>query len=234
MPRTAPAPFETIADLLERLGDVAPHRVLLKPTPGTATERDLVRLHGRTDRLYELVEGTLVEKVMGLPEAFLAGDVLHLLASFVYQHKLGEVAGADASWRLMPGLVRLPDVCFISRERLPNGERPREQVSGPAPDLAVEVLSPSNTKGEMKRKLKEYFLSGTRLVWFVNVRKFTVEVFTAPDQSILLTENDVLDGADVLPGLSLPVREVFARVPRPLPKPARGKGRKPANGKSKP
>jgi Uma2 family endonuclease len=95
-----------------------------------------------------------------------------------------------------------------------------------APDLAIEVLSESNTEGEMKRKLKEYFLAGTRAVWFVDPAKRTVQVFSAPDQSVLHTQDDVLDGGAVLPGLSLAVRDVFADVARPLPKPKRGKGRK--------
>ncbi len=234
MPRTAPAPFETIADVLDRLGGVAPERVRFQPTPGTATERYLIRLQGRTDRLYELVEGTLVEKVMGYPESSLTMHLSRLLGNFIDAHKLGNLAGPDGTMRLMPGLVRGPDISFVSRDRFPNRQAPLTPIAGFGPDLAVEVLSPSNTEGEMQRKLKEYFLSGARLVWFVDPRKLTVEVFTAPDQSVLLTEDHLLGGGDVLPGLSLPVREVFVNVPRPVPKPARGKGRKPANGKSKP
>jgi Uma2 family endonuclease len=207
------APFESIADLLERLGGISPKRVVLKPPPGKATEKDLLRLSARTDRLFELVDGTLVEKVMGYGEGGLAMDIGRLLGKFLDQHDLGDLVGADAAMRLMAGLVRIPDVSFIRWEKLPNRERPSEAIPDLAPDLAIEVLSEGNTPGEMKLKLKEYFLSDVSLVWFVDPRKRTVEVFTAPDKSTILFEDQTLDGGSVLPGLNLPVRDVFARVP---------------------
>jgi Uma2 family endonuclease len=233
MSRTATQRFETAADLFERLGNIAPERVRMQPLPGTATEKDLIRFNDRTDRLYELVDGTLVEKVMGYPESLLAVDIIQLLGPHVRQHDLGALAGADGGMRLMAGLVRLPDVSFLARARFPDGHRPTEPVAGLAPDLAIEVLSAGNTPGEMARKLKEYFLSGVRVVWFVDMRKFTVEVFTAPDQSTLLGEDEVIDGGDVLPGLALPVREVFAQVPHVEAKrAARSSG--PRRGRRKP
>jgi Uma2 family endonuclease len=78
----------------------------------------------------------------------------------------------------------------------------------------------------MQRKLKEYFLAGVTLVWFVDPSKRTVEVFTAPDASTVFTEDQTLDGGDVLPGLRLPVRDVFIRVPRSAGKSARKKKQK--------
>ena len=80
------------------------------------------------------------------------------------------------------------------------------------PDLAVEVLSVGNTPAEMKRKRKEYFFSGVRLVWLVDPAARTIEVFTSPDQHLTLREEQALDGGDVLPGFSVPVREIFART----------------------
>jgi Uma2 family endonuclease len=224
MARATTVRFETMGELLEQLGDISPQRVRLDPAPGKATERDLIRLHERTDRLYELVEGTLVEKVMGYSEGGLAADLIRLLGKFLDQHNLGDLVGADATLRLMPGLVRIPDVSFVSWDRLPNRQRPHEPIADLAPDLAIEVLSKGNTPREMERKLKEYFLSNVRCVWFVDLRKFTIEVFTAPDRSVVLTEEQTLDGGEVLPGLSLPLREVFARCPRPPKKQSRKKG----------
>jgi Uma2 family endonuclease len=95
--------------------------------------------------------------------------------------------------------------------------------------LAVEVLSPGNTKREMDLKVREYFFSGVRQVWLVDGKKRCVHVDTAPDKSKLLTEDQVLDGGDVLPGLHLSLRKVFARVPRtPLQRsPSRGKNKPP-------
>jgi Uma2 family endonuclease len=205
--------FETLADVLERLGGINPRRVRLHPTPGKATERDVLNIHARTDRLYELVDGVLVEKVMGYPEAMLTVWLAHLLQGFLDTHDLGILAGADGTVRLMQGLVRIPDLSFISWDRLPGRKIPAEPIPQLAPDLAIEVLSKGNTKKEMQRKLREYFLTGVRRVWFVDPKRRTVEVFTAPDQSVLLTEDQTLDGGDVLPGLVLPVCKIFARLP---------------------
>jgi Uma2 family endonuclease len=222
----AVASWETIKELLEQLGGISPDRVRMDPLPGTATEEDLIRLNSRTDRLYELVDGTLVEKAMGYAEGFLAADLIALLRPMMDKNNLADVGGDGSTMRLLSKLVRIPDVAVIRWDRYPNGERPTEPVPELAPDLAVEVLSESNTAGEMQRKLKEYFLADVSLVWFVDPRKRTVEVFTAPDESTVFTEDDVLDGGDVLPGLSLPVRDVFARTPRAKPTGPRKRRRK--------
>jgi Uma2 family endonuclease len=207
--------LKNVEQLLKRLGGVAPRRVRLQPPPGTATEDDLIRLNDRNERLYELVDGTLVEKNVGFPESLLAHHLSAFLKEFLRTHDLGLVAGGDGGMRLLEGLVRLPDLAFVSWDQLPvRGVWPMEPISSLYPDLAVEVLSPSNSKGEIKRKLREYFLSGTRLVWLVDLRKRTVTVHTAPDRSSTLGEEATLDGGDVLPGLALPLLDVFAQVPR--------------------
>jgi len=206
-------PQRTFADLLRQLGDISPDRVLMQPTPGTATVRDLASLLQRTDRLYELVDGVIVEKVMALHESILAAFLIGVLSPFVRQHQLGLVAGSDGPWQLFTGLVRMPDVAFISWDRLPNRRLPDREIPGLVPDLAIEVLSKSNRRREMLRKLKEYFLAGVVLVWFVNPRKKNVQVYTAPDQMTELTEEDALDGGSVLPGFRLSIREIFASTP---------------------
>jgi Uma2 family endonuclease len=233
MPRTATHRFETMGDVLEQLGGIDPRRVRVQPAPGRATERDLVRLIRQGGRLCELVDGVLVEKDMGLVESFLAMHLGRLLGNFVEEHDLGFLAGADGALRLMPGLVRIPDVSFISWDRVPvRGEVPDEPVASLAPDLAVEVLSEGNTPAEMRRKLKDYFFSGARLVWFVDPRARTVEVFTAPDQSVTLAEGQALTSNDLFPGLSLPLRDVFARVPRePRKRTPRSGKRSPRRGR---
>jgi Uma2 family endonuclease len=80
------------------------------------------------------------------------------------------------------------------------------------PDLAVEILSPSNTADEIQRKRGEYFNRGTQLVWIIDPRARTAEVFTAPAASTLLHEADTLDGGVVLPGFTLPLRDLFAEL----------------------
>jgi Uma2 family endonuclease len=223
--------LETMDDLLERLGGISPRRVLLRPPPGQATEADLRRVLRQTDRLFELVDGTLVEKVMGYGEGGLAVDIVRLLGKFLDRHDLGDLVGPDATMRIMPKLVRIPDVSFVCWDKYPGRQRPRKAIPDLVPDLGIEVLSEGNTPGEMRRKLKEYFVAGVRLVWFVDPDRRAVEVFTAPDASTIFTEGQTLDGGDVLPGLCLPVNEVFARVPRTSARPAKTKR---AAGRRKP
>jgi Uma2 family endonuclease len=213
MPRNA-LPFETISELLEHLGGIDPHRVRLKPLPGQATEKDVLALLDHGNRLFELVDGVLVEKILGLKESALAAELGGWLTPFVRDHDLGIVAGADGTLRLMPRLVRIPDLSFISWEQLPRREYPSRPIPDLYPDLAVEVLSPGNTAAEMERKLKDYFLAGTRLVWIIDPDARTVHVYTSPDEWTLLEETDTLTGGNVLPGFTLPLKQLFARLPR--------------------
>jgi Uma2 family endonuclease len=201
----------TIADLLKRLGNIPASRVRLDPSPGTATEKDVIKVLDRENRPCELVDGTLVEKSMGYEEAEIAVSIIILLGSFVRRHKLGIVTGPDGTIRLFPGLVRIPDVAFASWDCFPGRKRPKAPIPHLAPDLVVEVLSKSNTKGEMNRKLREYFEAGVRLIWIVNVKKRTVRVHTAVDRSVLFADDQSLDGGDVLPGFVLPLTELFLK-----------------------
>lgn len=205
---------QTVADLLEQLGDIPPNRVRMHPTPGTATEKDVLEIHLREKRLCELVEGVLVEKAMGYYESRLAVTLIHLLETFLDQHDLGIVAGADGMMRLAAGLVRIPDVSFVSWDRLPGRKVPRDPIPDLSPDLAVEVLSKSNTEAEMEHKLLDYFTAGARLVWYIDPQNRTTRVYSSPTQSVLLSEENVLDGGDVLPGFKLPLKELFARAER--------------------
>jgi Uma2 family endonuclease len=212
-------PTWTIADLLDHFGNISPRRIRLRPAPGTAVERDVIAIHDREDRLYELVDGVLVEKAMGFQEAVLALEIGRLLGNFVADRDLGIVAGPDGTLRLMPGLVRIPDVAVVCWKRLPGRSIPAEPIPELTPDLAVEVLSEGNTPKEMERKLKDYFFAGVRLVWYVDPNRRTVDVFTAPDQGVRLEEGQALDGGAVLPGFTLPLRRLFAKVaPAATPK----------------
>jgi Uma2 family endonuclease len=160
----------TIADLLRRLGNIPASRVRLYPTPGTATEKDVIKVLERENRPCELVDGTLVEKPMGYEESEIAATIIILLGSFVRRHKLGIVTGPNGTIRLFPGLVRIPDVAFASWDCFPGRNRPRAPIPNLAPDLVVKVLSKNNTKGEMNRKLREYFEASVRTVWIVDPR----------------------------------------------------------------
>jgi Uma2 family endonuclease len=218
-----PATVTTIADLIEQLGGISPRRIRAHPPPGTATERDVTRIERREQRLYELVDGVLVEKAMGFTESVLAMGLVGYLMEYLRRKDRGILAGEGGTLRLMPGLVRIPDISFVSWERLPGRKLPMVPIPGLAPDLAVEVLSKGNTAGEMARKLKEYFLAGVRLVWFVDLRRRTVTVYTAPDQRLVLAEDDTLGGGDVLPGVAISLRELFAKVPHTSRRTGKGK-----------
>src|SRR5262249_9179264 len=102
---TSTATIETLADLLEQLGGIAPERVRFRPAPGTATEKDVLAIHDHEGRLYELVHGVLVEKAVGLRESLLAIALASLLRGFVRPRNLGLVTGADGMMRLFPGLM---------------------------------------------------------------------------------------------------------------------------------
>lgn len=207
-----PRRFDNGAEWIAAFGGVPLSRIIFDPWPGTATEDDLLQFVERDKRLCELIDGTLVEKPVGYWEGVIAQELGRHLGNFVATRNLGAVSGADSTMRMRSGRVRLPDVGFTSLERLP---KTRESIPSLAPDLAVEVLSESNTKAEIDQKLQEYFQSGTRLAWIVDPPTRSVAVYDAPAKPTrIVLESESLDGQDVLPGLSLPVAELFRNVPR--------------------
>ena len=204
-----------VAELIERLGGVPAGRILLDPPPGTATEADLLRrAHAPERRLCELVEGTLVEKPMSHEESVLAAWLCHLVHAGVRVRPLGKLSTEGGSLRLAGRLVRRPDVAFTPHDRLPpRGQRP-PPIPDAAPTFAVEILSDSNTEGEMDRKRREYFAAGTRLVWLVQWRDRSVTVYRHPGRPDAGERIDdpsaTLDGGDALPGFAVTLAEVFA------------------------
>jgi Uma2 family endonuclease len=206
--------WRTIRDLVEQLGDIPLDRIRMNPPPGQATEDDVIEVARREKRYCELIDGVLVEKTVGLEESFLAIALAGFLRAFVIPRNLGLVSGADGMIRLFPGLVRGPDVAFFSWARLPGRKIPKKPIPTLAPDLAVEVLSVSNTAKEMKRKRGEYFAQGVSLVWEIDPRKRKVTVYDPDGTKTVLNESDRLDGGNVLPGFTLELRELFAELDR--------------------
>jgi Uma2 family endonuclease len=232
---TSPVEVETLGELLEQLGGISPHRVHLRPPPGSATEKDVLDILNRTNRVCELVDGVLVEKVMGYPESTLACNLIKLLGNFLDKHDLGNLAGMDGTMRLMPKLVRIPDVSFVRWEKLPSRRPPAAPIPDLVPDLAVEVLSEGNTRAEMDRKRREYFFAGVALLWFVDLNARLVQVYDSPDNCRVFTETDTLDGGSVLPGLSLAVRDIFSRSPpQPMDESSDATRRSPRRKKPRP
>ena len=209
-----PVKVWTAADLVARFGAIPLNRIRHDPPLGLATEQDAIDIHDRENRLYELIDGVLVEKTVGLFESYLATELARLLGNFVHEQDLGVVLGADALMRLFPGRLRVLDCAFISWDRWPVGRAQGQPLADFSPDLAIEVISPSNTTKEMQDKLQDYFQSGVRLVWYVYPIPREVRVYSGPDSYTTRTEKDRLDGGDVVPGFALDLRSFFAE-PRP-------------------
>jgi Uma2 family endonuclease len=161
--------------------------------------------------LVEVVRGRLVREP---PPAPLHGRVQAMLAHSLLRWTERTHAGVvltHAGFALEhdPLTVRGPDVAFVSHARVPEAayEGGYWQL---APDLAVEVLSPWNTKSGIAEKVQTYFAAGTRLVWVVDPRRRTITVHDEAGGTRLIEGHDQLDGGDVLPGLTIPLQSLFA------------------------
>lgn len=203
------APVWTASEVIAHFGDIPIARIR---RPGEATEADVIELHDRHDRLFELIDGTLVEKTMGWQESELAIIIATLLRQFVTSHRLGKVFGPDGMFRLKEDEIRIPDVAFISKQRFAGRKLQPGAFWELGCDLAVEVVSPSNTRREMERKLDDYFDAGVVIVWLVYPKSREVVVYSSPNDAITLTGDDLLEGGTILPGFSLPVSQIFAEL----------------------
>jgi Uma2 family endonuclease len=216
-PREADAPA-VLADLISQLGGVSPKRIWMEPPPGSATEKDyLAAQKYPRGKLLELVDGVLVEKAVGTREGLIGGLILVEVWGFLRKHKLGKALPGDSALRLMPGLVRVPDVSFIAKGQLPGGKFPMTPLASLYPDLAIEVLSKGNTRGEIARKLRDYFLAGTKLAWVIDPKRESAKVYHAPDKVREVAPGGILDGEAVLPGFQLNLHDLFAEADEELP-----------------
>jgi len=161
---------------------------------------------------YELVKGELKRmSPTGDKHGRVTMELAYALYQYVKRNNLGRVYAAETGFKLEsdPDTVRAPDVAFVSMKRIQAAGSIQGYRSG-APDLAAEVLSPGNTKREMAEKVEEYFAAGAHLVWIVNPKSKTVTVYRSLTDVATLTEEDTLDGGEVVPGFQIPVAEIFA------------------------
>lgn len=200
-----------LAELHERLGGVPLERIRTTPYPGSATEADI---EANGDAICELIDGVLVEKAMGTRESMLGMWINVKLGAFVEDHELGVVLGADGFIKVGKGNVRAPDGTFIAEADMAGDDYPPEAYWSVRPSLVIEVLSPTNTKAEIDRKLKELFEVGCRLAWVINPKTRTANVYTSPSRMKVIDETGVLDAGRVLPGFRLPMAEVVAKLTR--------------------
>lgn len=204
----------TWEDRLQDLGNIPISRIRSEPAPGSATVDDVARLRNTERRLYELVDGTLVEKSMGWPESVLAGILLQWLNNYLDAHRIGVATGADGMTRLFDDTVRGPDVAFVAWDRMPDGQIPTDPIPELVPNFVIEVLSSGNTYAEMSRKRREYFHAGVELLWMVDHRTRTITVFRSALDAAVYSEDKTIDGGEVLPGWQVNIGELFSRLDR--------------------
>jgi Uma2 family endonuclease len=184
----------------------------LMATDARLTAQALLRLGG-DDIRRELVNGRVIEMPPhGFPHGEIVGRVCRRLVEHVEPTRAGRVVAGDIGFVLnVPGdpeRVRAPDVAYVSLARLPEGRRPEGFMMG-APDLAVEVLSPSDAVGDIQQKVRDYLDAGARLIWLIAPESRTATVYRADGSARLLRDPDTLDGEDVLPGLSIRLSDLF-------------------------
>lgn len=177
--------------------------------PALMTADELLHLN-LPDQQTELVRGVLVVREKpGFRHGEVAMRLGTAIANFVDARKLGTVLAADTGFMLFtnPDTVRAPDVAFVRRDRVPDPE-PRGYPAL-APDLAVEVLSPNDRPGEVLAKVGDWLSAGCRLVWVVDPVRQTARVYRADGTESHLTDQDALDGEEILPEFSCPLASIF-------------------------
>ena len=166
------------------------------------------------DEHFELIDGILVEKTMGAEEQFIDSDLLAWLAPYVRDHGLG--------WTVMEckfalpnvGNNRIPDLAYLSYETWPKAKRrPKGGLVAVAPDLVVEVISPTDGGCDVMTKLQEYFTAGCKAVWIVWPRIEQVHAYSSPTSVRIFARTDVLVGDPVVPGFSLDLTLLFPSGP---------------------
>lgn len=161
----------------------------------------------------ELVRGVVeVREGPEHPHAYTAAQITHAIMNYLDTNPIG-VLLLPANYRTErgPDTVRVPDISFVTYERLNPESRLFFEGS---PDLAIEVLSPSNSSREMVQKMHEYFATGSRMVWLADPQRRTVAIHALEATPYMIGGHEILDGGDVLPGFRAPINKFFGWPPR--------------------
>lgn len=205
-------PLNWTLPLIEQHLGVAAGRIRLSPTPGTATERDLLDLERHGNVLCELIDGVLVEKSIGWYESTIAQILGGMLQEYLRQNPLGLGLGADAAVKLLDGQIRMPDVCFVDRQRVQRAKPQRGAVPTLVPNLAVEILSKSNTEQEMQRKITDYFAAGVERVWLIDRPSQSARAYSSAEAFEPVPPDGTLTAENILPGFAVSLSDLFARA----------------------
>ena len=184
-------------------------------TTTTATERklmtaeELLMMPKGDGRRFELIRGVLIERMPG-------GDPHHealtlttmAVGNYARSNRYGVVRSGDPGYRLErePDTVRAPDVAWFAPGRLQRGVRGYPEM---APDLAIEIKSPSNSWPEITAKAQMWLCYGSQESWVGDPETITVRIYRPNTAPVILGADDTLDGGDLLPGFSVPVRDLF-------------------------
>lgn len=180
-------------------------------TTTLSTAEDLARLVPEVGYRHELIRGVLHRMK---PAGGRHGEVGFLaglrLGVYVTERRLGRMYTSDTGFVLArdPDVVVMPDVAFVRADRLPPEEE-REGFMPLAPDLVIEVLSPTDRMTNVQEKIDLYLAAGTRLLWLIEPRRRGATVHRPGRPPVTLNENDVLDGEDVVPGFRLSINEIL-------------------------
>ncbi|MBI4311896.1 MAG: Uma2 family endonuclease [Chloroflexi bacterium] len=180
------------------------------------TADDFYREYSGKEGKYELVDGEVITMAPpGYEHGEIALAIGSLLRAYARQRRLGRVS-VESGFVLDPGTVRAPDVAFVKQERIPQEGLPKAFFEGP-PDLAVEVVSPSDTAAEVEIKVHDCLESGATQVWLVypdSRRVYIYQYKASPERmqvrGMWYSAEDTLPGGDVLPGFSVLVADLFA------------------------
>jgi Uma2 family endonuclease len=175
------------------------------------TPEDLLAM--ADSKSYELVDGQLVERMMGAESSGVGGELYARLRQYGREHTLGWALPADTGYQCFPhapGLVRKPDVSFVRYGRLPGGVLPQGWIKI-RPDLAVEVVSPNDTVEKLNAKLEDYEIAGIPLVWVIDPGSRSVMIYRGDGSIHRAHEADELSGEDVIPGFRCSVQEIMPR-----------------------
>ena len=176
--------------------------------PVTLTEYAALPKHPR----YELVKGVLVEQMAASEEHEFTGSLVVIrVGNHVLLNRLGRVYISNRAYVTgpnSPATSRMPDVSFVSNARLGKPDLAGMLYDG-APDLAVEILSDSNTPAEIAQKISEYLNAGGKAVWVIDIDARTLTVHTTDAPPLVLTDADTVDGDDYLPGFACAVADLL-------------------------